>query len=295
MAKLSEITKGVRVRGIAGDAAVTIKDAEWHGDSVLSVTYKTDQGALGEAMLYDFDEESYVVEESRAWGFDADADDLRLVSEAYRIGLAHLFDPYLAIRTSAIEPLPHQISAVYQEMLPRLPLRYVLADDPGAGKTIMTGLLVKEMMARGDLKRCLIVAPGNLVEQWQDELWRKFGLKFAILTNEVLESSATGNAFDEVDLCIGRLDKLARNDEVQKKLRATSWDLVVCDEAHKMSATNFGNEPKYTKRYRLGQLLGDATENLLLLTATPHNGKPADFRYFMALVDKDRFAVLTLI
>lgn len=290
MAKLSEITKGVRVRGIAGDAAVTIKDAEWHGDSVLSVTYKTDQGALGEAMLYDFDEESYVVEESRAWGFDADADDLRLVSEAYRIGLAHLFDPYLAIRTSAIEPLPHQISAVYQEMLPRLPLRYVLADDPGAGKTIMTGLLVKEMMARGDLKRCLIVAPGNLVEQWQDELWRKFGLKFAILTNEVLESSATGNAFDEVDLCIGRLDKLARNDEVQKKLRATSWDLVVCDEAHKMSATNFGKEPKYTKRYRLGQLLGDTTENLLLLTATPHNGKPADFRYFMALVDKDRFA-----
>lgn len=290
MARLSEITKGVRVRGIAGDAAVTIKDAEWHGDSVLSVTYKTDQGALGEAMLYDFDEESYVVEESRAWGFDADADDLRLVSEAYRIGLAHLFDPYLAIRTSAIEPLPHQISAVYQEMLPRLPLRYVLADDPGAGKTIMTGLLVKEMMARGDLKRCLIVAPGNLVEQWQDELWRKFGLKFAILTNEVLESSATGNAFDEVDLCIGRLDKLARNDKVQEKLRATSWDLVVCDEAHKMSATNFGNEPKYTKRYRLGQLLGDTTENLLLLTATPHNGKPADFRYFMALVDKDRFA-----
>lgn len=288
MAKLSEITKGVRVRGIAGDAAVTIRDAEWHGDSVLNVTYKTDQGALGEAMLYDFDEESYVVEESRAWGFDAD--DLRLVSEAYRIGLAHLFDPYLAIRTSAIEPLPHQISAVYQEMLPRLPLRYVLADDPGAGKTIMTGLLVKEMMARGDLKRCLIVAPGNLVEQWQDELWCKFGLKFAILTNEVLESSATGNAFDEVDLCIGRLDKLARNDEVQKKLRATSWDLVVCDEAHKMSATNFGNEPKYTKRYRLGQLLGDTTENLLLLTATPHNGKPADFRYFMALVDKDRFA-----
>ena len=166
----------------------------------------------------------------------------------------------------------------------------MLADDPGAGKTIMTGLLVKEMMARGDLKRCLIVAPGNLVEQWQDELWCKFGLKFAILTNEVLESSATGNAFDEVDLCIGRLDKLARNDEVQKKLRATSWDLVVCDEAHKMSATNFGNEPKYTKRYRLGQLLGDTTENLLLLTATPHNGKPADFRYFMALVDKDRFA-----
>ena len=290
MAKLSEITKGARVRGIVGNTVVTIKDAEWHGSSVLSVTYKTDQGALGEAVLYDFDEDNYVIEESRSWAFDADADDLKLVSEAYRIGLAHLFDPYLAIRTSAIEPLPHQISAVYKEMLPRLPLRYVLADDPGAGKTIMTGLLIKEMMVRGDLKRCLIVAPGNLVEQWQDELWRKFGLKFTILTNEVLESSATGNAFDDVNLCIGRLDKLARNDDIQKKLKATSWDLVVCDEAHKMSATNFGGEFKPTKRYRLGQLLGDTSENLLLLTATPHNGKPADFRYFMALVDKDRFA-----
>lgn len=125
----------------------------------------------------------------------------------------------------------------------------------------MTGLLIKEMIARGDLRRCLIVAPGNLVEQWQDELWQKFGLKFRLLTNDVLESSATGNPFDEVDFCIGRLDKLARNDEIQKKLRATSWDLVVCDEAHKMSATNFGGEFKPTKRYKLGQLLGDTTEN----------------------------------
>lgn len=290
MAKLSEITKGTRVRGVVGDAAVTVLDFEWHGDSVLSITYETDQGALAKTMLYEFDEDSYTIEAAHAWSFDADPDDLRLVSEAYRIELAHLFDPYLAIRTSSIEPLPHQISAVYKEMLPRLPLRYVLADDPGAGKTIMTGLLVKEMMTRGDLKRCLIVAPGNLVEQWQDELWQKFGLKFSILTNEVLESSATGNPFDEVDLCIGRLDKLARNEDIQKKLQSTTWDLVVCDEAHKMSATNFGREPKYTKRYRLGQLLGDTTENLLLLTATPHNGKPADFRYFMALVDKDRFA-----
>lgn len=290
MAKLAEITPGTRVRGIVGDSPVTIKAVEWHGDSILNVIYKTDQGVLGDQPLFDTDEDKYIIEKSSAWAFDADPDDLRLVSEAYRIGLAHLFDPYLAIRTSSIEPLPHQISAVYKEMLPRLPLRYVLADDPGAGKTIMTGLLIKEMIARGDLRRCLIVAPGNLVEQWQDELWQKFGLRFRLLTNDVLESSATGNPFDEVNFCIGRLDKLARNDEIQKKLRATSWDLVVCDEAHKMSATNFGGEFKPTKRYKLGQLLGDTAENLLLLTATPHNGKPADFRYFMALVDKDRFA-----
>lgn len=166
MAKLAEITPGTRVRGIVGDSPVTIKAVEWHGDSILNVIYKTDQGALGDRPLFDTDEDKYIIEKSSAWAFDADPDDLRLVSEAYRIGLAHLFDPYLAIRTSSIEPLPHQISAVYKEMLPRLPLRYVLADDPGAGKTIMTGLLIKEMIARGDLRRCLIVAPGNLVEQW---------------------------------------------------------------------------------------------------------------------------------
>lgn len=292
MAALSDLAAGTRVRGIAGDEAVKIIATEWHGDSVVTVTYLTDSGNVDQTMIYDCDADNLTVENADTWTFDADADDMRLVSEAYRIRLAHLFDPYLAVRTSSIEPLPHQISAVYKEMLPKLPLRYVLADDPGAGKTIMTGLLIKEMIARGDLKRCLIVAPGNLVEQWQDELYRKFGLTFRILTNEVLEASASGNAFadTENDLCIGRLDKLARNDEVQQKLADSRWDLIVCDEAHKMSATNFGNEPKYTRRYRLGQLLGDITENLLLLTATPHNGKPADFRYFMALVDKDRFA-----
>lgn len=290
MAALVDIVPGTRVRGIVGNDPVSIVSTEWHGDGILSVIYKTDRGAVGQAMLFESEQDRYVVEKGVLWSFDAPADDVRLVSEAYRISLAHLFDPYLAVRTSSIEPLPHQISAVYKEMLPRLPLRYVLADDPGAGKTIMTGLLVKEMMARGDLRRCLIVAPGNLVEQWQDELYRKFDLNFTILTSEALESSASGNAFIENNLCIGRLDKLARNEEVFQKLRQSTWDLVVCDEAHKMSATNFGGSFKPTKRYRLGQLLGDITENYLLLTATPHNGKPADFRYFMALVDKDRFA-----
>lgn len=214
MAALVDIVPGTRVRGIVGNDPVSIVSTEWHGDGILSVIYKTDRGAVGQAMLFESEQDRYVVEKGVLWSFDAPADDVRLVSEAYRISLAHLFDPYLAVRTSSIEPLPHQISAVYKEMLPRLPLRYVLADDPGAGKTIMTGLLVKEMMARGDLRRCLIVAPGNLVEQWQDELYRKFDLNFTILTSEALESSASGNAFIENNLCIGRLDKLARNEEV---------------------------------------------------------------------------------
>jgi superfamily II DNA or RNA helicase len=224
-------------------------------------------------------------------GFDGNGYQFRLVSEAHRIRLAHLFDPVLAVHTSVVEPLPHQITAVYEAMLPRQPLRFLLADDPGAGKTIMAGLFIKELIARGDLQRCLVVCPGSLAEQWQDELYRRFHLPFEILTNDKLEAARTGNWFLENNLVIARLDKLSRNEDVQAKLTVPDcrWDLIVCDEAHKMSATYFGGEIKYTKRYKLGELLSTITRHFLLMTATPHNGKEADFQLFMALLDGDRF------
>ena len=155
----------------------------------------------------------------------------------------------------------------------------------------MAGLLIKELIARGDLQRCLVVCPGSLAEQWQDELYRRFQLPFDILTNDKLEAARTGNWFLETNLVIARLDKLSRNEDVQQKLQVPDcrWDLVVCDEAHKMSATFFGGEVKYTKRYRLGQLLSTLTRHFLLMTATPHNGKEEDFQLFMALLDGDRF------
>ena len=290
MAKLEDITVGSHLTGIAGNEPVDVVAVQWYGNNVIEITYKNSKGVPGTQLLYRENEESIQVEDKHLpWSFDADGNQVRLASEAYRIGLAHLFDPYLAVHTSSVEPLPHQISAVYQEMLPRLPLRYVLADDPGAGKTIMTGLFIKELMARGSLKRCLIVSPGSLVEQWQDELFQKFHLHFDILTNDRIESAATGNVFNEVDLCICRLDKLARNDAIQEKLKVSEWDLIVCDEAHKMSATVWGGEVKYTRRFLLGRLLSNITKNFLLLTATPHNGKEEDFHLFLSLIDPDRF------
>ena len=290
MAQLEQITVGSNVTGLAGREPVTIVAVKWYGTSVLEVTFKNGKGELGHQLVYRDDESAInILDSNLPWSFDADSDLLRLASEAYRINLAYIFDPYLAVHTSSIEPLPHQISAVYQEMLARLPLRYILADDPGAGKTIMTGLFLKELIIRGDLKRCLIVSPGSLAEQWQDELYRKFNLRFEILTNDRIESAVSGNVFTEANYAIARLDKLARNEQIQEKLRVTDWDLIVCDEAHKMSATIWGGEVKYTKRFQLGRLLSGITRHFLLLTATPHNGKEEDFQLFMSLIDPDRF------
>src|SRR5438876_1928253 len=292
MSKLEELQTSTSLRGILPDALVTVVSVQWFGSEALELTYKDPGGKVANQLLYRHDEPRIeVVQQGRPWSFDGDGSLYRLVSEAYRIRLAHLFDPVLAVHTSLIEPLPHQIVAVYDAMLPRQPLRFLLADDPGAGKTIMAGLLMKELIARGDLQRCLVVCPGSLAEQWQDELYRRFHLPFEILTNDKLEAARTGNWFLETNLVIARLDKLSRNEDVQDKLKAPDcgWDLVVCDEAHKMSATFFGGEIKYTKRYKLGQLLSTLTRHFLLMTATPHNGKEEDFQLFMALLDGDRF------
>ena len=290
--KLEDLQANAAVRGILSDGLVTVVSVQWFGSEALELTYKTPTGKVANELLYRHDESRIeIVEVGRPWSFDGDGALFRLVSEAQRIRLAHLFDPVLAVHTSVVEPLPHQITAVYESMLPRQPLRFLLADDPGAGKTIMAGLLIKELIARGDLQRCLVVCPGSLAEQWQDELYRRFHLPFDILTNDKLEAARTGNWFLEANFVIARLDKLSRSEDVQQKLQAPDcrWDLVVCDEAHKMSATFFGGEVKYTKRYRLGQLLSSLTRHFLLMTATPHNGKEEDFQLFMALIDGDRF------
>ena len=290
--KLEDLQTNAVIDGVLASQTVTVVSVRWFGSEALELTYKTTTGKVANEILYRHDEARLkIVEVGRPWSFDGDGAMFRLVSEAQRIRLAHLFDPLLAVHTSVVEPLPHQITAVYESMLPRQPLRFLLADDPGAGKTIMAGLLIKELIARGDLERCLIVCPGSLAEQWQDELYNRFQLPFEIMTNDKLESARTGNWFMETDLVIARLDKLSRNEDLQHKLRAPDcgWDLIVCDEAHKMSAGFFGGEITYTKRYLLGKLLSGLTRHFLLMTATPHNGKEEEFQLFMALLDGDRF------
>jgi len=290
MARFEDLTRGALVKGILPDRLVTIVDIKWHGSDVIEVIYKDASGRPANELLFRDRESSLeIVTQGTPFSFDGDAAQFRLASEARRISLAHLFDPLLAIHTSLIEPLPHQITGVYEAMLPRQPLRFLLADDPGAGKTIMAGLLIKELMIRGDLHRCLICCPGNLAEQWQDEMDSRFHLPFDIVGREAIEASRTGNPFAEKNLVISRLDLMSRNDDIIAKLEQTEWDLVVVDEAHKMHASFFGGEVKETKRYKLGRVLGRLTRHFLLMTATPHNGKEEELQLFLALLDADRF------
>jgi superfamily II DNA or RNA helicase len=290
MIEFEDIKPGARVRGLDPQGIAEVVTVSRYGADAINLVFRAN-GRIGERLVYRGEEIGFeLVSGGRGYGFDADGALLRLASEAYRLRLAYLFDPYLAISASQIEALPHQITAVYGEMMPRQPLRFLLADDPGAGKTVMAGLLIKELLIRGDLERCLIVAPGSLVEQWQEELAEKFSLSFDLLTRDQIEASVTGNPFVEKQRLIMRLDMAARSDELKAKLEAApDWDLIICDEAHRMAASYFGGEIKETQRFKLGRLLGTRTRNFLLMSATPHNGKEADFQLFMGLLDADRF------
>jgi SNF2 family DNA or RNA helicase len=218
--QFEDIKAGARLRGLDPTGVAEVVQVVRFGPDALNLVFRV-SGRVGERLVYRGEEAGFeLLATGRMYAFDADGGLLRLASEAYRIRLAYLFDPYLAVSASQIEALPHQITAIYGEMLPRQPLRFLLADDPGAGKTIMAGLLIKELLIRGDFERCLIVAPGGLVEQWQEEMADKFGLAFDILTRDQIEASVTGNPFVEKNRLILRLDMAARSDELKAKLQA---------------------------------------------------------------------------
>ncbi len=288
--KIQDIQPGQTLEGLEPSSLATVAAVAPIGDGAVQVFYRTADGGVKERLLSAADEAniSIAIAES-PWSFDGNGEAFKLAVEAKRIDLAFLFDPMMAVHTSNVEPLPHQITAVYESMLPRQPLRYVLADDPGAGKTIMAGLYIRELVMRADAQRIVIVSPGSLVEQWEEELWSKFGLKFQIFSRELHGSSPSGNPFDDNDRLIIRLDQVSRNEELRDQLCNVPWDLAIFDEAHKCAAHYFGNKLTKTKRFVLAEKLGAASRHLLLMTATPHNGKEEDYQLFLSLLDSDRF------
>lgn len=280
---------GATVTGLAGPYPVKILSVDRLTAESASVAYRSEDGILAEKIVFsDAIQYLKLAKAGSAFSFDASPEAFLLAAEARRMKLAHLFDPLAALGTSNVDPLPHQLRAVYGEMLPRQPLRYILADDPGAGKTVMAGLLIKELLLRGDAANVLVVSPGVLVDQWDEEMREKFSLEFETLTRDKILGEA--NPFARGGLWLARLDMLARNSEgILDKACNIDWDLIIFDEAHKLSASVFGSEVKKTRRYQMAEELGKHTRNLLLMTATPHSGKEAQFQLFMALLDSDRF------
>src|SRR6201993_1557194 len=216
--------------------------------------------------------------------FDGDPVRFRLGVEALRLGLAYEYDPYFSLSIARVDPLPHQLEAVYDYFLKLPRIRFLLADDPGAGKTIMAGLLIKELKARGLIKRILIVTPANLTFQWQRELKDKFRENFEVIRSDVLRANYGTNPWQEKNQLITSVSWVSRIEDANESLLRSQWDLVIVDEAHKMSAYS---EDKKTLAYKLGEELSKRTDHYLLMTATPHKGDPENFCLFLSLLDKD--------
>ena len=223
--------------------------------------------------------------------YDRDGHVLRLGLQAYSLGIAYEFDPYFGLSISRVDPLPHQLEAVYEHLLKLPTVRFLLADDAGAGKTIMAGLLIRELKLRGLIERVLVVCPANLTFQWQRELREKFDERFLVLKGADIRDQFGVNQWLEQEQVITSLD-LAKRTEILPSLRQAHWDLVIIDEAHRMSAPD---ESHKSQRYRLGEMLRDSSDNILLLTATPHKGDPQNFTLFLQLLDKDAYADVTSI
>ena len=290
---LATLRAGQRLRGLVPGRAVTLIAMDPVDAGLVEVFYRDDSGRSGARAITDADVARFEMagDFDSAPAFDADPDEFRLAAEALRIKYAALYDPMVAVNTSDVDPLPHQIRAVYEELLPRIPLRFLLADDPGAGKTIMAGLYLKELILRSDCERAIIVAPGGLVEQWREELSTKFDLRFEVFGRHMVDDAQGRNVFAEHPFLIARMDQLSRSDDLVEQLGEVTWDVAVVDEAHRMSAhySSWSGEVDETRRFKLGRLLSETAHNFLLMTATPHAGKEEDFQLFMSLLDRDRF------
>ena len=262
--------------------------------SMMSIGYTGINSKRSDSKVITIDEfESLeIVSEEGTFNFQGDPEKFTLFAEAERINSAYQFDPLFAVNCSIIDPLPHQVEAVYKYLLPQPQIRFLLADDTGAGKTIMIGILLKELMMRGLSERILIVTPGGLTKQWQeDELDRKFNIPFTLVNRALFSSDP--NVFHTANRIVTSIDFVCRED-VLSVVSNSTWDVIVFDEAHKLSAYEYGSKVELSNRYRAAYALSQQCEHLLLLTATPHRGREDTFKRLLQLLDEDIFATVEI-
>ena len=282
-AKFSQLSPGIVVSGPLLPEPVEVITTIPMGVSVKLVAKGLRTGQVHEPILSTA-QLSQITVSPTTEPFDGDPVRFRLGVEAERLELAYEYDPYFSLSIARVDPLPHQLEAVYEYFLALPRIRFLLADDPGAGKTIMAGLLLKELKIRGLVQRTLIVAPANLTFQWQREMKDKFREQFEVMRGETLRSQYGQNPWLEKNQVVTSVSWISRIEDAKESLLRSRWDLIIVDEAHKMSA--YSREKK-TLAFQLGEALADRTDHYLLMTATPHKGDPENFRLFLSLLDRD--------
>jgi len=288
---IENLKEGVVIKGPFWPEEIRVHIARAIGNriQIIGAGLKTEKAYQTIHNLDEFQQKIEILTGLKGPKFSANANRFRLALEAKRIRMSYEFDPLFAVGVSKIDPLPHQIEAVYDYLLKRPKIRFLLADDPGAGKTIMAGLLLKELKYRRTIERILIIVPPALVGNWKEELFEKFGEIFTEVTREIISSSYGMNIWEQGNQFIVSMD-FAKQDDVLDTLKEAHWDIVVVDEAHKLSAYQFGQKTEKSQRYKLGEVLSETTEHLLFLTATPHKGDPENFLLLLSLLDKNLFS-----
>ena len=287
-----EIKKGQIIKGPKWPEPVEVKSIEPFGD-LINLIVVTSGGQYSNQLLTKDDlKDITILTQDRL--FLSPSWKVFLALEGIRFRFASEYDPLLAMNISKVDPLPHQIEAVYGYVLKQPNIRFLIADDPGAGKTIMAGLILKELKLRNLVKRLLIVVPGHLKDQWRRELKERFNEKCIMIDRSIMSASYGENVWDRENQIITSIDFLKQEDIIPS-LSSTHFDLIIVDEAHKMSAYQYGDKTSKTKRYRLGEILSQVTEHMLFLTATPHKGDPENFRLFLDLLKPGFFATSEMV
>ena len=286
--KVSELKIGAVVEGPKWPDPVEIKKIEEFGEDIKIIGSRIPTGIHVDVILSK--EELYHISlKTIDCDFSSEPWKVFLALETIRYRFASLYDPLLAMNTSKVDPLPHQIEAVYHYVLKLPRIRFLLAHDPGAGKTIMAGLIIKEMKLRHLVNRILIVVPGHLKDQWRRELKEKFEEIFVIADRGSTNALYGENIWSKENHIVTSID-FAKRDEVLPSLQSSQFDLIIVDEAHKMAAYKYSDSITKTGRYKLGEILSANSEHLLFLTATPHKGDTENFRLFLDLLEPGFFA-----